>query len=213
MNFSELFDLIDEVVAPQPNNLRVYRVKTASPSSAMLKKRAIETLLKKRMQEYNQLAKVLFKFNEQLNSKEEEIEKLKEELLSIKLPESYEKKEEEKQHCDCQCKCCVSYEHEPFSREKVKKQFINLTQDMMYQERKEKLLDKMRAEEKNKPTTDEPLPDSTVISKEEIKEYITNFFEIFDRISERRKAQPKIGVEICSTQGFRPNRSNKEKEE
>ena len=96
----------------------------------ILAKKTLEKLLVRKMQEYQQLAKLVLEFTKELDKKDQDIQKLKEELLSIDLPESYEKKEEQPKY--------FQREEEPFSQEKVKSQFHILIQNLAIEGKKEK---------------------------------------------------------------------------
>lgn len=154
---------------------KVERINKFPPK--VLAKKTLEKLLMRKMQEYQQLAKLVLEFTKELDKKDQDIQKLKEELLSIDLPESYEK-EEEKQPKYFQ------REEEPFSQEKVINQFNILIQDLAIEGKKEEM--------------------------KILKDNIKKFWEIYELISERKKLKNKQigGVEICSTNWFRPNKTN-----
>lgn len=122
-----------------PNFLLILEEKRQAPAQTerinvfppkILAKKTLEKLLVRKMQEYQQLAKLVLEFTKELDKKNQDIQKLKEELLSIDLPESYEKKEEQPKY--------FQREEEPFSQEKVKSQFHILIQNLAIEGKKEK---------------------------------------------------------------------------
>lgn len=126
-----------------PNFLLILEEKRQAPTQTerinvfppkILAKKTLEKLLVRKMQEYQQLAKLVLEFTKELDKKDQDIQKLKEELLSIDLPESYEKEEQEEEK---QPKY-FQREEEPFSQEKVKNQFHILIQELATEWKKEK---------------------------------------------------------------------------
>ena len=174
-----------------PNFLLILEEKRQAPAQTerinvfppkILAKKTLEKLLVRKMQEYQQLAKLVLEFTKELDKKDQDIQKLKEELLSIDLPESYEKKEEQPKY--------FQKEEEPFSQKKVKSQFHILIQELATEWKKEKEM-------------------------EILKENSQKFWLMYELISERKKLKNKqdeqvVGVEICSTHWFRPDKEKLE---
>lgn len=169
-----------------PNFFLFLKERTKTPieenntSAKLLAKKTIEKLLVRKMQEYKQLANIMFKFSEELDKKDKEIQKLKDELLSIELPKTYDEEKE-----NIWIEEIFPEKATSFSKEKMENQFQYSIQQMIDEGKKEK-------EEKN----------------QDMVENLKNMFYFLDMISDRKKQRnANVGwFEICSTNWFRPEK-------